>query len=117
MRSFTLILLLLVSSLASAANFRFTYVATPGNVQHNGPALNAQQEALLNNWLWANYAPTDTVEGSPTFGQVLPRNTANEAEAYKRWADATWKGTRAQIRKWKREQDQAVIVEPVLPAE
>lgn len=114
-RTVTLILFLLVSSLASAANFRFTYVATPGNVQHNGPNLNAQQEALLNDWLWANYAPTDTVDGSPTFGQVLPRNTANEAEAYKRWAYATWKGTRAQIRKWKREQDQALITEPTVP--
>ena len=116
MRTGALILLLLLLAFAApAANLRFTFVATPGNTVHNGPNLNAQQEALFNDWLWATYAPTDAVEGSPTFGQTLPRNAASEAEAYKRWAAATWAGTRAQMRRWKREQDQAAVVEPTVP--
>ena len=117
MRSFTLILLLLVSSLASAANIRSTFVATGGTVVVNSATLTAPQEAVFIDWLWAMYAPRDTVPGSPTFGQVLTRNTANEAEAYRNYAKAIHAGTYAQARRWKREQDQAAIVEPSLPAE
>lgn len=117
MRSFTLILLLLLSSFASAANIRSTFVATGGTVVVNSAPLTAPQEQVLIDWMWAQYSPKDTTPGSPTFGQPLTRNAANEAEAYRNYAKAIHAGTYAQARRWKREQDQAAIAEPVLPAE
>lgn len=97
------------------ANLRFTFIATSGTVNQNGPNITAPQEALFIDWLWAQYAPTDTVEGSPTFGQVLPRNTANEAQAFRNYADALWRGTRANVIRWKHDLDRAAVVEPTMP--
>ena len=77
----------------------------------------AQQEAILIDWIWAQYSPKDTTPGSPTFGQPLTRNTANEAEAYRNYARAIHAGTFAQAKRWKREQDRAAIAGPSLPAE
>ena len=96
-------------------NLRFTFVATTGTVTHNAPDLTAGQEALFINWLWAQYAPKDTVEGSPTFGQILPRNTANEAQAFRNYAAALWRGTRANVQHWKLGQDRAAISAPAIP--
>jgi hypothetical protein len=117
MRIATFVLLFLLSSLATAANIRSSFVATNGTVVVNSTAFTGGQEALFIDWLWAMYAPKDTVEGSPTFGQVLPRTTANEAQAYRNYAIAIHAGTYAQVRRWKREQDQAAIQEPSTPAE
>lgn len=96
-------------------NLRFTFVATAGTVQHNAPALTAGQETMFLNWLWAQYAPKDTVEGSLTFGQTLPRNTANEAQAFRNYAAALWRGTRANVQNWKLEQDRAALTAPAIP--
>ena len=90
-------------------NLRFTFVATAGTVQHNAPDLTAGQETLFLNWLWAQYAPKDA-EGS-----VLPRNTANEAQAFRNYAAALWRGTRANVQSWKLEQDRAAITAPAIP--
>lgn len=117
MRTGTLIVLLLLAFAAPAANIRSAFVATGGTVVVNSTTLTAPQEAVFIDWLWAHYAPKDEVEGSPTFGQTLPRNTANEAQAYRNYAKAIHAGTYAQVRRWKREQDQAAIAEPSLPAE
>lgn len=117
MKSLIFAICMLVSAAAASANLRFTFVATDGTVVVNSANLNAAQEALLIDWLWAYYAPKDDVEGSPTFGQTLPRTPANEAQAYRNYARALASGTYAQVRKWKQEQDRAVIGEPSLPAE
>lgn len=117
MRSFTLVMLLLASSLASAANLRFTFVATDGTVVVNSPTITAPQESILIDWLWEFYAPVDTTPGSPTLGQKLTRTPANEAQAYRNWAASSWAGTASQVRRWKREKDQAAIAEPMLPGE
>ncbi len=111
MRSFTLILLLLLSSLASGANIRSTFIATNGTVIVNSTDLTAPQEAVFIDWLWAMYAPVDAE------GVTLPRNNANVAQAYRNYAKAIHAGTYAQARRWKREQGQAAIVEPTLPPE
>lgn len=117
MRTGTLIFLLLLAFAAPAANLRSTFVATGGTVIVNSTNLTAQQEAIFIDWLWAKYAPTDTVEGSPTFGQPLARTPANEAQAYRNYAAAIHAGTFAQAKRWKREQAQAAVPEPSLPAE
>ena len=117
MRTGTLIVLLLLALAAPAANLRSTFVATSGNVIVNSTNLTAPQEQVLIDWIWAHYAPKDTTPGSPTFGQPLTRNTANEAEAYRNYAKAIHAGTYAQAKRWKREQDQAAVAEPSLPAE
>lgn len=97
------------------ANLRFIFIATAGTVNQNAPAITAPQEALFINWLWAHYAPIDTVEGSPTFGETLPRNAANEAHAFRNYADKLWLGTRANVIRWKHELDKAAVAAPVLP--
>lgn len=117
MRASALILLLLVAFAAPAANFRFTFVATDGTVVANAPTLTVQQEDLLIDWLWEFYAPTDTTPESPTFGQKLTRNAANEAKAYRNWAAATWKGTRASVVRWKHNIDKAAVAAPMIPEE
>lgn len=96
-------------------NLRFAFVATSGTVIHNAPDITAGQETLLRNWLWAQYAPKDEVEGSPTFGQTLPRNTANEAQAFRNYAAALWGGTRANVQARKLGQDRAAISAPSIP--
>jgi len=96
-------------------NLRFTFVATAGTVQHNAPNLTAGQETLFLDWLWEKYAPKDEVEESPTFGQILPRNTANEAQAFRNYAAALWRGTRANVQSWKLEQDRAALTAPAIP--
>lgn len=111
MRTLFTIMLLLAFS-ADAANLRFTFVGTDGTVVVNSANLTAQQEDLLIDWLWAQYAPTD-----PETGAVLERTAQNEAEAYRRYARAIHAGTYAQARRWKREQKQAEIHEPNLPNE
>ena len=112
-----IVIFLLVSPALLAANLRFTFVSTDGTVNVNAPTLNAQQEALFIDWLWEFYAPTDTDPQSPTFGEKLTRNTANEARAYRNWAAAAWKGTRASVVRWKVEKDRAAVSEPVVPEE
>lgn len=111
MRTGTLIVLLLLAFAAPAANIRSTFVATNGTVIVNSTDLTAPQEAVFIDWLWAMYAPVDAA------GVTLPRNNANVAQAYRNYAKAIHAGTYAQARRWKREQDQAAIAEPVLPAE
>lgn len=96
-------------------NLRFSFIATAGTVTVNAPDITAPQEALFIDWLWAYYAPKDTVENSPTFGQPLTRNTANEAQAYRNYARALWRGTRANVLRWKHEQNKAAVSAPVLP--
>lgn len=97
------------------ANLRFTFVATAGTVNQNGPNITVPQETLFVDWLYAHYAPVDTVEGSPTFGQPLTRTTANEAQAFRNYANKLWQGTRANVIRWKQEQGRAAIVAPTLP--
>lgn len=96
-------------------NLRLTFVATAGNVTHNGPDISVAQENLYKDWLWAQFAPKDEVPESPTFGQTLPRNATNEAEAFRNYARSMWKGTVANVQRWKLEQDRAAITPPVIP--
>lgn len=96
---------------APAANLRYTFVATAGTVIVNGPTITAGQETLFLDWLWEFYAPVDGT------GAKMTRNSANEAQAYRNWAAAAWKGTAAQVRDWKRRKDQEAITEPTLPGE
>ena len=117
MRTGTLIILLALAFAAPAANLRSTFVATSGTVVVNSANLNAQQEAILIDWIWAQYAPKDTTPGSPTFGQPLTRNASNEAEAYRNYAKAIHAGTFAQAKRWKHDQDKAAVVAPTLPSE
>lgn len=97
------------------ANLRFSFISTAGTVTVNAPDITAPQEALFIDWLWAQYAPVDEVEDSPTFGEPLPRNTANEAQAYRNYAAKLWAGTRANVIRWKHELDKAAVSAPVLP--
>lgn len=92
-------------------NLRFAFVATSGTVTHNAPDLTAGQETLFLNWLWAHYAPRDAN------GVELPRNTASEVQAFRNYATALWRGTRANVQNWKLEQDRAAIVAPTIPEE
>jgi hypothetical protein len=96
-------------------NLRFSFIATAGTVTVNAPDITAPQEALFIDWLWSQYAPKDTVEGSPTFGQTLPRTGPNEVEAYRNYARALWAGTRANVIRWKHELDKAAVVPPNVP--
>lgn len=112
MRASALIFLLLVALAAPAANLRYTFVATDGTVVVNAPSINVAQEDLFIDWLWEFYAPVD-----PGTGAKLTRNVANEAQAYRNWAAANWKGTAAQVRRWKQELDRAAVQPPVLPEE
>lgn len=112
MRAGALIFLLLVALAAPAANLRYAFVATGGTVTVNAPTVDAAQEALFVDWLWAFYAPKD-----PVTGATLTRNATNEAQAYRNWAAASWRGTAAQVRRWKQELDRAAIQPPVLPEE
>ena len=92
-------------------NLRFAFVATSGTVTHNAPDLTAGQETLFLNWLWAHYAPRGAN------GVELPRNTASEVQAFRNYATALWRGTRANVQNWKLEQDRAAIVAPTIPEE
>lgn len=112
MRAGTLIILLLAAFAAPAANLRYTFVATDGTVVVNAPTINVAQEDLFIDWLWQFYAPVD-----PETGAKLTRNVANEAQAYRNWAAASWKGTRAQVVRWKQELDRAAVPAPVVPEE
>lgn len=97
------------------ANFRFTFIASAGTVNFNAPEITVPQETLFVDWLWAQYAPVDQNENSPTFGQVLPRNVANEGQAFRNYATKLWAGTRANVIRWKLNLDKAAIVAPILP--
>lgn len=97
------------------ANLRFSFLSTAGTVTQNAPNITAQQELLFVDWLWAHYAPVDSVEGSPTFGQTLPRNTANGASAFRSYANALWRGTRTNVIRWKHGLDKAAVVAPQMP--
>lgn len=90
-------------------NLRFAFVATSGTVTYNAPDLTAGQENLFVNWLWEHYAPKDAN------GVELPRNTTNEAQAFRNYAMALWRGTRTNVRDWKLEQGRAAIVAPTIP--
>lgn len=92
------------------ANLRFSFIATAGTVNVNAPDLTVAQEQLFIDWLWANYAPTD-----PVTSEVLPRNAANEAESYRKFARALWAGVRANVVSWKHEKDKAAVAPPVVP--
>ena len=115
MRTTILILSLLLSLSAGAANFRYSYVAG-ATITVNAPDLGVHQQ-VVEDWIWAFYAPTDTDPQSPTFGQTLPRTGANLAEAWRNWARANWRGTAAEIRRWKQDQDRAAISGPAVPEE
>lgn len=110
MRAGTLIILLLAAFAAPAANLRYTFVATDGTVVVNAPTINVAQEDLFIDWLWEFYAPVD-----PETGAKLTRNVANEVQAYRNWAAANWKGTSAQVVRWKQELDRAAVQPPVIP--
>jgi len=93
------------------AQLKITFQATTGNQPSNGPNWNASKEQRFINWVWAMYAPKDTIPGSPTFGQLLPRNLANETIAFQNYADGIYNGTKANIRAWeKSEVDKASVV-------
>lgn len=91
------------------ANLRFTFVATSGTVTQNAPDLTALQESLFIHWLWDTYAPTGAG------GQTLTRNAANEAAAFRNYANALWRGTRANVIRWKHDLDKAAVLAPQLP--
>jgi hypothetical protein len=94
------------------ANIREVFVTSAGTVTYNAPNLSAQHEQILIDWFWSQYAPVDTTPGSPTFGQVLPRNTANEAQAFRNFATAKWAGIQAQVRRWKHNQLKEAVPDP-----
>lgn len=91
------------------ANLRFTFVSTAGTVNHNAPTITVQQEDLFIDWLWAQYAPLDE------FNVPVTRNTANEAAAFRNYANALWRGTRANVIRWKHDLDRAAVAAPQLP--
>lgn len=85
------------------AQLRYVFQATTGNIAQNGPNWNPAKELRFLNWVWVFYAPKDEVEGSPTFGQVLPRNAANEELAVKAFFNAKIDGVIAQIRRYEKQ--------------
>lgn len=89
------------------ATIREVFVATPGTVTFNAPDLSPAHEAVLVDWFWAHYAPKD-----PVTGQVLTRNTANEAQAFRNFAAAKWAGLQAQVRRWKHGQLKSAVPDP-----
>ena len=93
------------------ANLRITFVGTAGNVIANGPDLSPAQENLFIDWLWEFYAPVDAN------GVKLTRNAANEAQAFRNYAAAMWKGTRSNVVRWKHELDKSAVQAPTVPEE
>lgn len=79
------------------AQIKISFDATAGTVTQSGGVWDAGKETRFLNWVWNNYAPKDAVEGSPTFGQVLPRTNPNMAQAFKSFATAIMEGVKANV--------------------
>ena len=79
------------------AKLTISFDATAGTVTQSGGVWDAGKETRFLNYIWNNYAPKDTLEGSPTFGQVLPRTNPNMAQAFKAFAQAIMEGVKANV--------------------
>lgn len=79
------------------AKLTISFDATAGTVTQSWGVWDAGKETRFLNWVWNNYAPKDTTEGSPTFGEVLPRTNPNMATAFKSFALAIMEGVKANV--------------------
>ena len=87
----TLVLFVLFSVPAFAADLEWTVNSSAGSVTFTSPTVNDTQMDRFLDFLWANYAPVDAN------GDTLPRTNANQATAFRTWAEANWQNTKRSV--------------------
>jgi hypothetical protein len=92
------------------AQLKISFEGTAGTVTKSGANWNAGKETRFLNWIWTHYAPVDEDPESETFGEVLARNNANEAQAFKNFGFAIMQGVKANIERWEREEAIKAII-------
>ena len=79
------------------AKLSWSAVTVDGTVTQDGPTISDAQMDRFLDWVWYAYPQFDLdVEDGET-PIPLPRNNANTAKAVRDWADAQWRGTKANV--------------------
>ena len=77
------------------AKLTWTIETIDGTVAQDGPTLAEDHMERFIDWLWIHYPQVDIDgEGVET---PKPRNTANESQAFRDWADVQYEGTKANV--------------------
>lgn len=77
------------------ARLSWTVTTTAGTVTHNGPEISEANMTRFRDWLWANFPLPMNPDGT-----AKTRNAANEAQAFREWADRQWQATKADVVNW-----------------
>lgn len=93
------------------AQITISFEGTAGTITKAGKVWDASQEARFLNWIWSQYAPKDEVEGSETFGEVLPRSPQTMGVAFGNFMNSIMEGTKANILRWEKEEAIKTIVQ------
>ena len=80
------------------AKLSWTIEAASGTVTEDSPTLSDANMDRFLDWIWYAYPQMD--EADPP--APLPRNPANEAQAFRDWANAQWQGTKANVLRWEK---------------
>lgn len=73
------------------AKLTFTLTTAAGTVTQDSPKLTDQQMARFTDWLWTAY-PQINPDGT-----TKTKNAANQAQAFRDWSQALWRGTKASV--------------------
>lgn len=73
------------------AKLTWTITTTAGTVARDGPEISEANMQRFRDWLWLKFPQLDE-EGNP-----LARTPANEAQAFRDWADVQWQVTKRNV--------------------
>lgn len=78
------------------AKLTWTIDHNAATLSEDSPTVSDVQMDRFIDWLWYAYPQLDEN------GDVLPRTLANEAQAFRDWANIQWLGTKANVIRWER---------------
>ena len=71
-----------------------------GTVAKDGPVISDTNMDRFIDWIWYAYPQIDNSD--PDNPVPKPRTPANEAQAFRDWADSQWLGTKANVIRWEK---------------
>lgn len=80
------------------AKLTWTITTSAGSVSQDGPVISEANMTRFRDWLWAWY-PQYEADGET----LKTRNAANEAQAFRDWADAQWEAAKNKVLHWERQ--------------
>lgn len=89
------------------AKLTWQITTSVGTVTQDGPDLSDAQMQRFLDWLWYAYPQLD-VDGNP-----LNRTNANQAQAFRDWADTAYQGTKANVLRWEKQEAAQAAAEAV----